>query len=133
VDVPQEDIRIRLSRGRMGTFADISGKLVLTASVENHSSSPLFISSVSFEFAPMDGMMPERDAMGKNNASAKLEPGDAYQWLTDLQGILDFEDKEGRKLWAFTVHTRVGHVHRSAPGELQRVLAEARSAPSSAP
>lgn len=132
-DAPQEDIRIRLSRGRMGTFADVAGKLVLTASVENHSSSPLFISSVSFEFAPMDGMMPERDAMGKNNASAKLEPGDAYQWLTDLQGILDFEDQEGRKLWAFTVHTRVGHVHRSAPGELQRVLAEARSAPSSAP
>ena len=127
-DVPQNEIRIRLSRGVMGSFEAIDGAKVLSATVENHSPRPLFISSVSFELAPMEGMMQEKDATGRNNVGAKLEPGDSYQWLTELDGMLEFEDRERRKLWAFTAHTRIGHVHRSAAGELQRVLQEARDA-----
>ena len=127
-DVPQNEIRIRLSRGVMGSFESVDGMKVLSAIVENHSPRALFISSVSFEFAPMEGMMQEKDAIGRSNVGSKLEPGDSYPWLTDLDAMLEFEDRERRKLWAFTVHTRIGHVHRSSSGELQRVLQEARDA-----
>jgi hypothetical protein len=127
-EAPQNEIRIKVSRGHWGTFTNTAGTKVLTATIENHSSMPLFIASVGFEFAPMDGLMQEKDATGKTNSAAKVEPGDSYQWLTDLLGLLEIEDEAERKLWSFTVHTRIGHVLRSSPGDLQRVLAEARAA-----
>ncbi len=113
------DIRIELSRvvelGKPDTD-------LLKVAVQNHSAQPLFISSITFDWASNGGLSIERDVTGRINSGGKVDPGDSYDWFVPVDVLKESEAERQQPFETAAVHDRVGNVHRSAPGELRRVL-----------
>jgi len=81
------DIRVTATRGQLIPGIDEDATPVVTMTVENHSSVPLYLSGVSLQLPPEDsmprGVWFKSDVYGRANSGGRVEPGDRYDFYFD--------------------------------------------------
>jgi hypothetical protein len=80
-------VRVRASAALAGVHLD-SAELVLTLSVENHASSPVFIRHISLELVDKQALFFQRDYLTRAlNTRRELRAGESYDFHVSLRGL----------------------------------------------
>ena len=114
---------IAIAVTRVTKLHDTADRSILIK-VQNRGAQPLFISAITVEWQPNDGIWTELDVLGRTNTGGRVDPGDAYDWVLPVDVLVDQEQQHGRNFEYIAVHDRVGGVHRSESGDLRRALSE---------
>jgi DNA-binding MarR family transcriptional regulator len=122
-EAPPSNSSIAITVTRVTKLHDTTDRSILIK-VQNRGAQPLFISAITVEWEPNDGIWTELDLMGRTNTGGRVDPGDAYDWVLPVNVLVDQEQEHERKFEYIAVHDRVGGVHRSKPGDLRRALSE---------
>jgi hypothetical protein len=126
VTAPTPDIRVSVrtafaARGGGDTIA------VLSVSVQNHSPTDFFMSSLTFTLEDTSTVFVQRDALsGEYLTGRKIEPGNAFEFHVDPSVIEEGAKRSLSDLRDVLVTDRIQRSYRSKPGQLQTEVASWR-------
>lgn len=126
------DIRVKAYRMNMiPGLHGAAGTPIVSISVENHSSSPFFLASISFPLPPNEsgesqGFWVPRDVMMRPNSGARIEAGDRYDFHV-READFPLVSETGLPVTCVEAVDRIGRTFRSNDAEFAELVATLRS------